>query len=73
MEKKYNDPSVNINVFLCAFSYEVDKGILGRGTFGGACSSDPVHHGVIMGFDHSDIYVGRVIFWHLPFCLVSLL
>ena len=60
--KKYNDPSVNTNVFLCVYNGDIDNHTMGRGTLGGACSSKLRYHGVITGYDNSDIYVGRVIY-----------
>ena len=62
LEKKYNDPSVNTNVFLCVYNRDIDNSTFGRGTLGGACSSKLRYHGVIMGYKSSDIIVGRVIF-----------
>ena len=62
LEEKYNDPSVTTNVFLCVFRREIDNSTLGRGTSGGACLPKRDYHGVIMGYDISDIYVARVNF-----------
>ena len=61
LETKYNDPSVNTNVYLCVFNRAIDNNTLGRGTSGGACSPKVKNHGVIMGYDHNDLIVARVI------------
>ena len=60
MDHKYNDPSVNTNVYLCNYNKEIDKHVFGKGTLRGACSKLLNEHGVIMGYDFSDIIVGRV-------------
>ena len=59
MDEKYNDPSVNTNVYLCVYNKEIDGSIFGLGSVGGACSPNVNSHGVIMGYDFSDIIVGR--------------
>ena len=65
MDHKYNDPSVNTNVYLCNYDQEIDKHVFGKGTMRGACSKRLNEHGVIMGYDFSDIIVGRVINYFL--------
>ena len=60
LEKKYNDPSVYTNVFHCVYNREIVNSTFGKGTTGGACSSTLSDHGVIMGYQYSDIIVGRV-------------
>lgn len=60
MSKKYNDPTVNTNVYLCVFNKDIDDNYLGLGKVGGACSSDRESHGVILGYDLNDIYSGLV-------------
>ena len=65
MDEKYNDPSVNTNVYLCTYVKEIDKHVFGKGTMRGACSKRLNEHGVIMGYDFSDIIVGRVINYFL--------
>ena len=60
MEETYNDPSVNTNVYLCVYKKEIDGDYFGLGTFGGACSSNRRNHGVINGYDYSDMIIARV-------------
>ena len=62
LENTYNDPSVNTNVYLCEYKKEIDGDYFGVGTTGGACSPYLNWHGVIMGYDYSDIIVARVNF-----------
>ncbi len=60
MAHKYNNPTVNTNVYLCMYKKEIDGSVFGKGFTGGACSKSVDSHGVIMGYEWSDIIVGRV-------------
>ena len=60
MDEKYNDLSVNTNVYLCVYNKEIDGSIFGLGSVGGACSTNLTSHAVIMGYDLNDIIVGTV-------------
>ena len=51
---------MNTNVYLCEFNRAIDNDTLGIGTPGGACSPYLSPHGVLMGYDYSDIIVARV-------------
>jgi hypothetical protein len=58
LEKLYNDPTVNTNVYLCI--YPPGAHAFGKGTLGGACSKRLSWHGVIMSYDFTDMIVARV-------------
>ncbi len=58
VEKLYNDPKVNTNVYLCI--YPPGAAAFGIGSLGGACSKNPDSHGVMMSYDYNDMIVARV-------------
>jgi hypothetical protein len=58
VEKLYNDPKVNTNVYLCI--YPPGAAAFGIGSVGGACSKNLASHGVMMSYDYSDMIVARV-------------
>jgi hypothetical protein len=60
MAHKYNNPTVNTNVYLCMYNKTIDGNDFGRGYTGGACSKSVDIHGVIMGYGWTDIIVGNV-------------